>query len=85
MRRVESLVLLADLLALLVLAIPPLHSVAWLRYLVPIALVMAVAQMLVEGPRRQMVPAYALAVVLFLIWLLIVAWRRKESVQAAFG
>src|SRR5215208_2821055 len=39
-------------------------------HLAPIALPIAVAQVLVEGPRWQMVPAYALTGLFFLIWLL---------------
>jgi len=38
--------------------------------LAPIALPIAGAQVLVEGPRWQMVPAYALAVLFFVVWLL---------------
>ena len=39
-------------------------------YLAPIGLLLAGIQVLVEGPRWQMVPAYALAWLLFLLWLL---------------
>ncbi len=73
MRRVESLLLLANLLTFLTLAIPPFHSVIWMRYLAPVALVIVIVQVLAEGPRWQLVPAYALAVLFFLIWLLGVA------------
>ena len=70
MRPIETLLVLANLLAFLVLAIPPLHSVFWTRFLAPIALPIAFAQVLVEGARWQMVPAYALVILFFLIWLL---------------
>ncbi len=70
MRPIETLLVLANLLAFLVLAIPPLHSIFWTRYLAPIGLLIAVAQVLVEGARWQMVPAYALVLVFFLVWLL---------------
>lgn len=69
MRSIEILVVLANLLACCVLAIPLPHSALWMRYWVPIALLVAVAQVLVEGPRWQMVPAYALSGVCLLIWL----------------
>src|SRR5215204_4866620 len=70
MRPLETLLSLANLLAFLVLAVPPLRAVRWMRHLAPIALAIAGAQVLVEGPRWQMVPAYALAGLFFLIWLL---------------
>ena len=70
MRPLETLLSLANLLAFLVLAIPLPRVVPWMRHLAPIALAIAIAQVLVEGPRWQMVPAYALAGLFFLIWLL---------------
>src|SRR5215218_7497335 len=70
MRPIETVLLLANLLAFLVLAVPRLRAVRWTRYSAPIALLIAGAQALLEGPRWQMVPAYALAGLFFLIWLL---------------
>jgi predicted dienelactone hydrolase len=70
MRPIEILLSLANLLAFFVLAVPRLRAVPWLRHLAPIALPIAIAQVVVEGPRWQMVPAYALAVVFFVVWLL---------------
>jgi hypothetical protein len=70
MRPLETLLSLANLLAFLVLAVPLPRVVPWMRHLAPIALAIAVAQVLVEGPRWQMVPAYALSGLFFLIWLL---------------
>src|SRR5918997_2131383 len=70
MRPIEILLSLANLLAFFVLAVPRLRAVPWLRHLAPIALPIAGAQVLLEGPRWQMVPAYALAVLFFVIWLL---------------
>src|SRR5215211_3045072 len=70
MRPLETLLSVANLLAFLVLAVPLPRVVPWMRHLAPIALAIAVAQVLVEGPRWQMVPAYALAGLFFLIWLL---------------
>src|SRR5215204_6804576 len=70
MRPLETLLLLANLLAFFVLALPRLRAVRWTRYSAPIALLMAGAQALLEGPRWQMVPAYALAGLFFVIWLL---------------
>jgi predicted dienelactone hydrolase len=43
--------------------------VPWLRHSAPIALPIAGTQVLVEGPRWQLVPAYALAVLFFVVWL----------------
>jgi predicted dienelactone hydrolase len=70
MRPLETLLSLANLLTFFVFAIPPLRAVRWMRHLAPIALAIAVAQVLVEGPRWQMLPAYALAGLFFLVWLL---------------
>src|SRR5918994_7623671 len=70
MRPIEILLSLANLLAFLVLAVPRLRAVPWVRHLAPIALPIAGAQVLVEGPRWQMVPAYALAGLFFVVWLL---------------
>src|SRR5215211_2320042 len=69
MRPIETVLLLANLLAFLVLAVPRLRAVSWMRYSAPIALLIAGAQALLEGPRWQMVPAYALAGLFFLVWL----------------
>src|SRR5215203_4511433 len=70
MRPIEILLSLANLLAFLVLAVPRLRAVPWVRHLAPIALPIAGAQVLLEGPRWQMLPAYALAVLFFVVWLL---------------
>ncbi len=70
MRPLETLLSLANLLAFFALAVPLPRVVPWMRHLAPIALAIAVAQVLVEGPRWQMVPAYALAGLFFLVWLL---------------
>ena len=62
--------LIANLLTFVALAIPLPDAVRWLRHGAPFALLIAVAQALVEGPRWQMVPAYALSALFFLVWLL---------------
>jgi hypothetical protein len=62
MRPIEILLSVANLLAFLVLVVPRLSAVPWLRHLAPIALLIAIAQVLVEGPRWQMLPSYTLAV-----------------------
>ena len=70
MRPLEAVLSLANLVAIFVVALPLPRDGLWMRYWVPIALLIAVAQALVEGPRWQMAPAYALAGLLFLAWLL---------------
>jgi predicted dienelactone hydrolase len=73
MRTWEILLLLADLMAFLVLSLRQVRGRLWMR-LVPVivllAPVMAVTQCLAEGPRWQMLPAYALALLFLLAWLL---------------
>lgn len=71
MRIIEMLLSLAILLAFLVLVVPQFHSnrlIGWIAIF--ITLIIAVAQVLIEGPRWQMAPAYALAGILLLVWLL---------------
>jgi hypothetical protein len=69
MRPIETVLLLANLLAFIVLAVPLPRAVSWMRHSAPITLAIAIAQVLVEGPRWQMVPAYALAGLFFVVWL----------------
>lgn len=70
MRPLEILLTMTNLLTFCLLALPLPGGVFWLRYCAPIALLIAVAQVLVEGARWQMVPAYVLAGLFCLIWLL---------------
>jgi hypothetical protein len=51
MRPLETVLLLANLLAFLVIAVPLPRAVPWMRHLAPITLAIAVAQVPVEGPR----------------------------------
>lgn len=67
MRSLETLLFLANLFTLLFSALSLRRAVRWIRHSAPIALLIAVAQALVEGPRWPMVPAYALTVLLFLL------------------
>ena len=62
--------MLANLLAMLVLAVPLHGAMRWLRLAAPAALLVAVAQVVAQGPRWQMVPAYVLAGLFFVVWLL---------------
>ena len=70
MRPVETLLVVANLLTFVVVAVPRLRALHWSGYVVPIAFLIAIIQVVVEGPRWQMIPAYALTVLFFLIWLL---------------
>ncbi len=70
MRPLEALLSIANLLALFSLAVPLPHAARWIRHSATVAFVMAAAQVLVEGPRWQMIPAYVLATLLFLVWML---------------
>ena len=69
MRPIETLLLLAILLAFIALAVPLPRAMRWMCRATPVALLAAVTQMVVEGPRWQMIPAYALTVLFFLVWL----------------
>ncbi len=71
MRTFELLLILANLLAFLNFVVPQLRA-HWmgLPLIAPVALLLAIIQVLVEGPRWQMAPAYALTTIFFMIWLL---------------
>ena len=70
MRTLESLLLLTDLLAFVVWAFPPLRAMTWTRQFPAIPPVMAAVQWLAEGARWQLLPAYGLALLFSLVWLL---------------
>lgn len=70
MRPLESLLLLANLATFFSLAFPRLRAGRITRFLPFIALLATSAQVLLEGARWQMAPAYAVAVSLLLISLL---------------
>jgi hypothetical protein len=70
MRPLEILLAVANLLALTVLVVPLRGRARWARQAALLPLLVTGVQLLVEGPRWQMVPAYALGGVFFLVWLL---------------
>jgi hypothetical protein len=67
------------------------RAVRWMRHSAPVALPMAVAQVLVEGARWQMIPAYVLTVLFVLVCLLKTGAPagqpagQKRSHRVAFG
>ena len=70
MRPLEIVATAANVLALGSLVLPRVPARAWVRGLtVPVALLLTVVQMLVEGARWQLAPVYASTTILFLIWL----------------
>ncbi len=69
MRSLEILLSLANLLAFLDLAIPQLHALPWIGLVSLAALLIAFIQIIVEGPRWQMIPAYILAIIFFIVWI----------------
>jgi predicted dienelactone hydrolase len=69
-RRLEALVFLVNLLAVVGLSIPRWRLLRWMRPAALLAPASVGAQVLVEGPRWQMVPADALSATLLLVWLL---------------
>ena len=69
MRPFEILLLIADFLAFFSRVVPLPASVRWMRLFAPAALLAAIVQVLVEGSRWQMIPAYVLAGLFCLVWL----------------
>lgn len=80
MRPLEIVLWFANLLAFLVLALPLPRAVRGRRYSALTALPIAAAQVLVEGPRWQMIPAWTLSALFFLVALL---ERRRPAGVAA--
>jgi hypothetical protein len=70
MRPFEILLVVANVVALVVLVVPLRGRVRWARQAALLPLLVTGVQLLVEGPRWQMVPAYALGGLCFLVWLL---------------
>src|SRR5262249_37288353 len=67
MRPFEMLLSLANLLTFIVSMVPRLWAAVLARFMAIIALLAVGVQALNEGPRWQMIPAYALSVMLFLV------------------
>mgnify|MGYP000890486255 CR=1 FL=1 len=70
MRLFEIILSIVNVIAFCSLVIQPLHPIRWIDLTAPAALLIAVAEVAVEGFRWQMVPAYALALIFLVIWLL---------------
>lgn len=67
MRFFEIILVLFNILAFCTLGIK--HTIRWIGYAALAALLIAVIEVVVEGFRWQMVPAYALTAIFFVIWL----------------
>lgn len=92
MRPLETLLTLVNLAAFLVLAFPRLRATRAAKLLPVTALLSAAAQILMEGARWQMAPAYAMCVLLLMACLLLGAkgprgalWRIGGYVGATLG
>ena len=70
MRIFEIVLSVANIAAFVSLAIPRLRDMRWMDFAVPVASLIAVAQVVLEGQRWQMLLAYALAIAFFVVWLL---------------
>jgi len=75
----DTLTLLILLVVLVVCYLPIVKRPRWLRYLPPLALVLALIHLAVEGFRWQMMPAYVV-LVLILLWSGWQYWNPKTSV-----
>jgi predicted dienelactone hydrolase len=69
MRPIETLLLIANLLTFFVLAVLPFREIRWTGYAALTALTIALGQLLVEGYRWQMIPAYLLTALFFIVCL----------------
>jgi len=68
MRPGEILLVVAIFLTFVVFAVPRIRAIRWTGYVVLITLALAVVQVLVEGTRWQMVPAYVLTGLFLVVW-----------------
>jgi predicted dienelactone hydrolase len=80
MRLLEIILAVANVLTLARLAIPRLRAMRGMGLVAPITALIAVIQVLVEGPRWQILPAYALTAVFVLTWLLGIVVAGHERV-----
>ncbi len=69
MRPLEIVLTFANLVALGLLVIPRLRPPRLMPYIILLPALVAVMQAAAEGPRWQMIPAYALAILALLLWL----------------
>lgn len=69
MRLIEALLAFANLLTFLVIAVPGLAAARWKVYVIFITLAIAGVQVLLEGPRWQMAPAYVLTGLFVCVWM----------------
>ena len=70
MRLIEIALVLTNVLTLLLLTIPQLRAIRGIGWLVLIPLLIAFAQVMLEGSRWQMIPSYGLTGLFCLVWLL---------------
>lgn len=80
MRPIETLLIVANFLTFLVFVVPRLRAIRWIGYAVLITPALAIAQIFLEGPRWQMVPAYVLTGLFLIVW---VVQRLVQSNRAA--
>ncbi len=69
MRPMEILLVVADLLTFLVVAVPRLHATSFMGSITLIACPLAMVQILVEGARWQLIPTYVLAGLFLIVWI----------------
>lgn len=70
MRPIEAILSGGIILSLLCLIFQLPSSLQWLCYVVPLTLLIAGMQILVEGARWQMVPAYSLSIIFCIAWFI---------------
>lgn len=79
MRTFEIVLLTVEMIALVLLVLPLPSSVRWLRHALFLPLPTAAIQVLLEGMRWQMVPAYALGGVFAVVGLVVPARRHERT------
>ncbi|MCA9882934.1 MAG: carboxylic ester hydrolase [Anaerolineae bacterium] len=88
MRPIETLLAGTLVISFINLILPLPASMQWLRSVAPLIVMVAGFQIIAEGARWQMFPAYALAIIFFLVWIFV--YFRQDTVNisgivAGFG
>ena len=91
MRTIEAFLILANLLTFAAWTVSLRREVPMMRHSAPFAMLLAALQVLIEGTRWQMIPAYALTGLFFFVWLLRNTApmdqfaNKKQTHRVAFG
>ena len=79
MRTLEALLILANGITFLLLVIPASRATRWVGFSTAAAILLACAQIVIEGSRWQLYPAYLLTISNFGVWMSLRHHSRKRG------